>query len=297
MHLAFLVFLSLAGSAASAENDLPAYLLQLPDGVADIYVADTDAATLYRYSQTEEGLRLAESTYMSIGENGAGKEREWDRKTPLGIYFVVDRLDTSRMHEKYGVMAFPLDYPNVRDRHAGRSGNGIWLHGVQPGGQRRPAFDTDGCVAVPNEDLTRLQDTFVPAETAVIVTRGIRRATEADRMRITRELRDAVSEWARALALEDPSDYLALYSSAFTYRGLSYDEWLSFRNQGFRDRGPAQVSVGDLMLLAEPDAPGVYLSRFRQRIVTGRADAETVKRLYWRRDTDGRLKIVAEDNG
>ncbi len=287
----------LAGSALSSEHDLPAYLLQLPDSVSDVYVADASAATLHRYAQTDEGLRLAESTYMSIGENGAGKEREWDRKTPLGIYFVVDRLDTSRMHEKYGVMAFPLDYPNVRDRLAGRSGNGIWVHGVKPGGQRRPAFDTDGCVAVPNEDLARLENTFVPAETAVIVTRTIRRAAEADRVRIADELRDAVSDWAHALAKEDPSEYLALYSEEFSYRGLSYDEWESFRTGGFNERGPAEVSIDDLLLLAEPDAPGVYLSRFRQRIVTDRAETATVKRLYWRRDADGNLKIVAEDNG
>ncbi len=297
MPHAFLILILLLGNAASAENDLPAYLLQLPDSVPDIYVADAEAATLYRYTRTEEGLRLVEGTYMSIGENGAGKEREWDRKTPLGIYFVVDRLDTSRMHEKYGVMAFPLDYPNVRDRHAGRSGNGIWVHGVPPGGQRRAAFDTDGCLALPNEDLARLEHTFVPAETAVIVTRGIRRAPEEDRLRITRELRDAVAQWANALAKKDPSDYLALYSKTFTYRGLSHGEWESFRIRGFSERGPAQVSIGDLLLLAEPDAPGVYLSRFRQRVLTDLTESETVKRLYWRRDADGQLKIVAEDNG
>lgn len=300
-HL-LLILLLLASARTAADDRLPAYLLQLPDSVMDVFVADTGRASFHRYSRTGEGLELAASSYMSIGEKGVGKEREWDRKTPLGIYFVADHLDTSRMHEKYGVTAFPLDYPNIRDRQEGRSGNGIWLHGVPPGGQQRPAFDTDGCVALPNENLARLADLVVPTETPVVVTRSIRWSTEEDRLRITRELQDAVAEWAHALAAEDPGPYLALYSPGFSYRGLARDEWEAFRTSSFRDRGAAQVSIGDLLLLAEPEEPGVYLSRFRLRIVsdTTRLQAtktESMKRLYWRRGSDGRLRIIAEDNG
>ena len=33
-------------------------------------------------------------------------------------------------HDKYGVAAYPLDYPNAWDRFNERTGYGIWLHGV-----------------------------------------------------------------------------------------------------------------------------------------------------------------------
>jgi murein L,D-transpeptidase YafK len=297
MTRVLLILLLFLRTPSLADERMPAYLLQLPDSVTDIFVADTASARFHRYARTGQGLELVESTYMSIGENGVGKEREWDRKTPLGIYFVADRLDTSRMHEKYGVIAFPLDYPNILDRQEGRSGNGIWLHGVQPGAQRRPAFDTDGCVALPNEDLSRLKDRIAPTVTPVVVVRNIRWSTEDDRARITRELNDAVSEWTHALAADDPAAYLALYSPDFSYRGLSRDEWQAFRTTSFRERGRARVSIGDLLLLAEPEEPGVYLSRFRQRIEVGTRSTASVKRLYWRRGSDGRLRIIAEDNG
>jgi murein L,D-transpeptidase YafK len=297
MSRVLLIVLLLLCTRVLADERMPAYLLQLPDSVTDVFVADTGSARFHRYARTAQGLELVESTYMSVGENGVGKEREWDRKTPLGIYFVADRLDTSRMHEKYGVIAFPLDYPNIRDRQEGRSGNGIWLHGVQPGGQRRPAFDTDGCVALPNEDLSRLKDRITPMVTPVVVARNIRWSTEDDRARITRELKDSVSEWAHALAADDPAAYLALYSPDFSYRGLPRDEWQAFRTTSFRERGVAQVSIGDLLLLAEPEEPGVYLSRFRQRIQVGTQSTTSVKRLYWRRGGDGHLRIIAEDNG
>lgn len=294
-YLAMLLLFAL--DAASADGRVPAYLLQLPEGMSDVFVADTGSATLYHYRNSNDGVTLAGESYMSIGQNGVGKMREWDRRTPLGIYFVVDRLDTSRLHEKYGVIAFPLDYPNTRDRQEGRSGNGIWVHGVHPGGERRPELDTDGCIALPNEDLARLQDAFVPSSTPVVVTRSIRWASAEDRERITRELREAVTSWAHAYAAADPAAYLALYDSGFSYRGMNREEWLAFRENAIRSRGAAAIALGNLLLLADPEEPGVYLSRFDQRTIAGDAQFETVKRLYWKRGADGLLKIIAEDNG
>ena len=297
MNRWILLSLLLAAGIATAEARLPAYVLQLPDSVADLFVADAGTATLFRYSRSNGSLQLAETTYMSIGQNGAGKQLEWDRRTPLGIYFIVERLDTSRLHEKYGVMAFPLDYPNIRDRLDGRSGDGIWLHGVKPGGGRRPEFDTDGCIALPNEDLMRMQAAFVPEVTPVIVTRHLRWAADEDRERVARELRAQLSSWTQAHASDDPTDYLDLYASTFGYRGLSHEEWAAFRRDSWQARGGYGVSVSDVLLLADPEEPGVYLSRFRQRTVAAGEKLITQKRLYWRRDMDGILRIVAEDNG
>ena len=62
---------------------------------------------------------------MSIGQEGPGKQSSGDKRTPLGVYFVTEQLDTSKLHEKYGVTAFVLDYPNVWDLRSRRSGDGI----------------------------------------------------------------------------------------------------------------------------------------------------------------------------
>ena len=103
-----LTCLLLCLAACAALADTPAYVLQLPATVTTVLVAETETATLYRYAHKQGRLELAATGYMSIGENGAGKERAWDRRTPLGLYFINDRLDTARMHDRYGPMAFPL---------------------------------------------------------------------------------------------------------------------------------------------------------------------------------------------
>ncbi len=69
-----------------------------------------------RFGRTASGIVKIDQRYMSIGENGVGKKRAWDRKTPLGIYFITEQLDTSNLDDKYGVAAYPLDYPNAWDR-------------------------------------------------------------------------------------------------------------------------------------------------------------------------------------
>ena len=89
------IVLLFAAAPAFAQTLLPAYVLQLPESVGDVFIADTSAATIYRFEQSSAGMTLGHEGYMSIGEGGAGKERAWDRRTPLGIYFVVDQLDTS----------------------------------------------------------------------------------------------------------------------------------------------------------------------------------------------------------
>ena len=276
---------------------MPAYVIELPESVRDVFVADAGNATLYHFEHDEDQLKAGVETYMSVGQRGVGKERAWDRRTPLGIYFVVDQLDTSRMHEKYGVTAFPLDYPNEWDRLNERTGDGIWVHGVLPGGERRPPFDTDGCLALPNEDLAELEPRFLPLTTPVIVTRKMAWTSEEARQTLRVELRESVDRWVSSLAEADLHAYLSLYAEDFTYRGMSTSEWASFRLSTFERTGPATVSIEELILLADPEVEGLYLSRFLQRSADANGPVVRMKRLYWRRGDDGDLRIVAEDNG
>ena len=283
--------------SATAFAEVPAYVIELPESVRDVFVADAGNATLYHFEHDEDRLTAGAEIYMSVGQRGVGKERAWDRRTPLGIYFVVDQLDTSRLHEKYGVTAFPLDYPNEWDRLRERTGDGIWVHGVLPGEERRPAFDTDGCLALPNEDLAALEPRFLPLTTPVIVTREMEWSTEEARELIRGQLRGSLDRWVASLAAADLHAYLSLYAEEFTYRGMSTAEWAALRLSSFERSGPMSVSIEELVLLADPEEEGLYLSRFLQTTADENGPVVRMKRLYWRRGEDGELKIVAEDNG
>lgn len=275
----------------------PAWLLEVPESVTDILVADTGSATMRRFARAGEDIIEIDQRYMSIGQNGPGKEQAWDGRTPLGVYFITESLDTSKLHDKYGVAAFPLDYPNAWDRLNSRTGYGIWLHGVDHKNPDRPPLDTDGCLSLPNEELQKLVDRLQPLVTPVIVAREMSWAMPAEVDELRLEFRLALDIWRNSLENGDILTYLSLYADDFRYRDMDRSEWNSYRVNVFQARQLEGVELRNVMLLADPEVPDLYLSRFTQVLATADGPVTTTKRLYWRRADGNQWKIVSEDSG
>jgi murein L,D-transpeptidase YafK len=292
-----LILLCLIGVPAVADEQVPAYLIRLPAAVKTVFVADTSASKFHRFvNRGGTDVTYRGDSYMSIGQKGDGKRRNGDRKTPLGIYFVTEQLDTSRMHEKYGITAFTLDYPNALDRRMERTGDGIWVHGVDRRGGERPAWDTDGCIALPNENLAALEGDFLPNVTPVLISRSLAWVPRRQVAELRRELDAVVSLWVDSQQNGDIHSYLTLYDDDFRHWGMSKTEWIAFRNETLASRSVQEIAISEVLLLADPSADDIYLSRFR--MATEEASPVVVtKRLYWRRDARGSLKIIAEDSG
>ncbi len=283
-----------AHADVSKEPDWPAFLVAVPPTLETILVADTSDARLYAYRLDPDGGLEASEHYMSIGQHGTGKQRAGDRRTPLGVYFITGQLDTERLHEKYGITAFPMDYPNVLDRQAGRSGDGIWLHGVERGGGQRPERDTDGCLALPNADLAELSSAITPNETPVVIAASMRYAPREGRAELAAEFEQRLLAWQEAQARRDVLAYAKLYAEDFRYRGLDREAWLGFRARQLDANAGGNFGIADILVIEDPVNSGLYISRFR--LVPDGAAGRS-KRLYWRRGADGLMRIVAEDNG
>ena len=275
----------------------PAWMLEVPQSVEDILIADTSSATMYRFRNTSAGLVEVDRRYMSIGLKGVGKERAWDRRTPLGVYFIVESLDTSKLADKYGVAAYPLDYPNAWDRFNNRTGDGIWLHGVDHRNPERPPLDTDGCLALPNEEIRRLAGLLEPLKTPVIVAREMRWSNTDDIAALRTELKDVLEQWRDSQESGDLLAYLDFYAQDFRYRDMDRANWAAFRLGVFEARPLERLALKNLMLVADPEEPGLYLSRFSQTLTTDAGSVTSTKRLYWRQGEGGEWKIVAEGAG
>ena len=287
---------SIANVPIPLEEQLPSYFLEIPASVPDILIADTESATMIRYSQTGSGLKEKDRRYMSVGRKGVGKQRAWDRKTPLGVYFITEELDTSKLAAKYGIAAFPLDYPNAWDRYNERTGSGIWLHGVDASEPDRPPRDTDGCLSLPNEELALIADELMPNVTPIIVVREMHFSTPSDLEAMRIEFRTALEQWRSSQEEGDLFAYLALYDDTFLSIGMNKEEWSAYRLGVFEARRLNALNLDDVMLLADPEEQELYVSRFQQTLVTEYGPVTTRKRLYWKR-TDKAWRIVAEDAG
>lgn len=277
---------------------VPSWLLRLPETTPTVFIAETSAAAFHRFDRTGHGVVETRQDYMSIGLAGVRKEREGDQRTPVGVYFVTERLDTTRLHEKYGPMAFPLDYPNAWDRRLGRTGDGIWVHGVDANAGVRPQRDTDGCIALPNSVLSELGPVFLPNITPVLIVTEMERSDQAVVDERRSALESAVALWGESLQRGDMYSWLELYDDSFEHLGMDKAAWSTFSVETLGRREITSVDIGDLLLLGDPGEHELYLSRFRLAVSEkGGREVISMRRMHWRRSESGAFRIVAEDSG
>ena len=152
---------------------LPAAILQISPAQPFVLLADAARSRLYLFENIAGEPRLLRDYYLSIGRMGTEKRREGDKKTPLGVYRITNHLPDQRLTDFYGAGAFPLNYPNAWDRAQGRTGHGIWLHGVPPDTYSRAPNSSDGCLVVTNPDLIELRRFIQVGQTPVIIAEQV----------------------------------------------------------------------------------------------------------------------------
>ncbi|MHB1691088.1 MAG: L,D-transpeptidase family protein, partial [Thiomonas sp.] len=94
-------------------------------------------------------------------------------------YFITREVGRRWLNATYGAGAMPLNHPNAWDRLLGRTGGGIWLHGVPPTSYARPPLDSDGCVVLSNPDIPSLMTRIEPGAAPVVITSRVQWLTPA----------------------------------------------------------------------------------------------------------------------
>ena len=292
-NLLFIVLLACTKSGflsnIQAEDLVPAYLIEIPDSIESVLIADTENATLIHYSVAKRKLIKSDESYMSIGLKGSGKQKQGDKKTPIGTYFITKKLDASKLPLKYGAAAYPLDYPNAWDRYNDKTGYGIWLHGTNPNIFKRPPFDTDGCLALPNKEIIQLSSTLALMVTPVIITKKIHWKSLAEITLIRDEIHGVLDAWKRSFEESKLERFLSFYEpnpSVIPMTEHSIINNLSIINKS--------MIIEDLMIIGEPSREDVVLSRFTQKIKYNDIIEIKMRRLYWRKQKDG-WKIITTD--
>lgn len=151
---------------------LPRNLVVMPKSAekkVPVLLADASRSRIYVFTSRQGKPVLIDEVYTTIGLLGADKSKEGDQKTPLGVYRVQFEIRDPRKDGFLGKFAMTLDYPNAYDSHTGRTGSGIWIHGVPATLHVRPPQASDGCLAVANKDLQKLRKYVRYNETQIVV--------------------------------------------------------------------------------------------------------------------------------
>jgi hypothetical protein len=283
-----------ATAAATAVGDPPAgdtdallpdvFVPYSPDGTDYVLLVEKATQTLFVYAYEDRPREVARFS-CSTGKASGRKEVSGDAKTPEGVYFFVEVHEKNRLSPIYGIRAFPMDYPNLMDRIAGRTGSAIWLHGTNKPLKDR---DSNGCVTMENDDLDRVTRYITLNRTPIVVVERIEMAPpEANRARGGAALA-LVADWIRALADGTYHDYVGFYHPDFVPDIAWWSDWKSIRNEG---PAPFAVEPRRSMVFRHDDML-VVLFDLELALADGRTRVGA-KKLFLRDDGD-RLRIVGE---
>lgn len=269
---------------------LPKQMLQLAPTQKYALLADASKARLYVFENVNGEPQLLRHFYMSVGRNGVEKQVEGDKKTPVGVYMISDQIPRSRLTDFYGAGAFPLNYPNEWDQTVGRTGHGIWLHGVPSHTYNRAPRASDGCVVLANPDFTEIAQYVQVGVTPVVISDRIewveRTVWQAQRKALLAKLEAWKADWER----QDSDGFLAHYSSRFLFN--EGKGWAESKRRNIANKDWIKLDLTDLSLFLYP-SDDLAVVTFTQEYVSNTYRNTSRKRLYLSQE-NGEWRIALE---
>ncbi|MFZ6817556.1 L,D-transpeptidase family protein [Undibacterium sp. Ji22W] len=273
---------------------IPSVLLQMSDEQRYSLVMDAKRARLYLYENIGGIPTLLSDYYVSQGKLGMDKFKEGDQRTPLGVYYITNRLPGAKLPDFYGPGALPLNYPNEWDKLKGRGGSGIWLHGVPSTNYSRAPLASDGCVVLSNPDFLKISAIVDIARTPVIISDRIEFVSRANWNAERQNARRLIDNWQQSLLSSNANVATSLYAKNFKNAvNDSASTWVSKQTQVINKPG-SNVKLRELSQFKYPGREEIIVSNFVLDIQTNRGLSSTKRRQYWGKES-GIWRIFYED--
>jgi len=292
--LIFCAIFHLNVSHAEEPVKVPSGLIQLGNGSyynTNAIVVDKKARVLTVWKQNEDLSLEKIAEYPSdIGKQSGNKSRLGDHRTPEGIYFIQKMYEGPGLpFDKYGKRAFTLDYPNLFDQRAGKTGSGIWLHAI-------PDTETlergsRGCVVVRNDSILDVSKYITLGEkTPVIIYDETRYQTQEEHKKSSAEVENFLARWLVAWKSENIGDYIKFYSEKFYSLKMNRDKWRRYKTELANRYENIEVSLYSPIVLEHDQG---YIVRALQSYHSSQFEDFGEKTLYLEKGADG-IRIIAE---
>jgi murein L,D-transpeptidase YafK len=267
---------------------------------------DTVKSRLFVYQKSNAGLEYVSDYYVTIGKNGADKNVEGDKRTPIGLYFASKKI-TTPLSDFYGDGAYPLNYPNELDKHNKKTGHGIWLHGTPKDTYSRPPRASDGCVVLSNPDLKKLAPVLALGNVPVIISDDVEWVSGNNAHQHIADietLNKALKTWQTDWVSQNTDAYLNHYSNSFFYSGGQLPQWADHKRKVQANKSKITVNVNDVSMFSYPTLlkskqanpkinPDIVVVDFEQYYESASLKNKMRKRQYWKNENN-RWKIIYE---
>ncbi len=284
------------------ENKIPRALLLMSRSVDTALLIDKSRNRLYVFKRQNEWLppKLVQNFYVSTGKLRGNKLIKGDLKTPEGVYFVTKWIPDASLPDKYGIGAFPVNYPNELDSRLGKTGYGIWLHGTTRDSYSRPPLDSEGCVVLPNIDLDAIKHLITPGKTPIIIAESIEWVEYNDWSDTRRNVLSSIEAWRSDWQSLDVDKYLNHYDENFWSGRHNIRSWRARKKLLSQSKKYQNIKIDDLSLFAYPDSAtekNIVVARFHQSYKSNNYNSDMNKRIYLtqsNKNTGKNWKIIFE---
>ena len=267
----------------------------LPQNIDNLIYVDTNKSRLYLFEIRDHALIKIFDEYASIGKNGSGKNFEGDKKTPLGVYTLGEKI-TQPLSDFYGEGAFPIDYPNVYDKLLNKTGHGIWIHGTPKDTYSRAPKSSDGCIVISNENFNTLESILKNKQTKVILSKlsydqYFNAENNIDKHN---NFMSYFESWISNWTLKNYSEYIAFYDANAKYNSKAFEIWSSKKKKVFENTNDVQIAIDNLTIIDYPEEEEhVKYVEFTQTYNSDLLKQTSQKKQIWRK-FNNEWKIISE---
>jgi murein L,D-transpeptidase YafK len=224
------------------------------------------------------------------GKNPGDKRVEGDLKTPVGIYKLTEKK--KNVDPFYGPLALVTSYPNLYDRIRGKTGDGIWVHGVPISGTRDPF--TRGCIAIDNNDLVQLDQNINHTETLLIIDNQLKPSVSPSEYSA---ILAGLHRWKHAWTYNDIDSYLSMYDPAFKrYDGMGFAPFKSYKERIFAKNEAKTIDFDRLSIIPYPgEKKNLFWVTYLQNYTSDSHRFRGEKSLLLRLNADQSISILTEE--
>ena len=255
----------------------------------NILVCDKSKSNLTLYTKQKGNLKKNQQYSAYTGKLKGDKQKEGDFKTPIGIYNITKKI--SKLDSFYGPLAFVTSYPNSYDKYRGKTGHGVWIHGLPTNGTR-DAF-TKGCIAIENPDIECLDKTIDITKTILLINKtAISKTTSKKTLSL---ILSNLYLWRYAWLYNNLDLYLSFYADNFKrFDGMDKNKFIKYKTRIFAKNEKKRIIFTDLNVIPYPNTADIYQITFQEDYKSQSFHFNGSKTLIVKLDNNS-FKIITEE--
>jgi len=273
---------------------LPESIIQLADNVPYAFLIELSKSRLYLVKNNNSVPEIIADFYVSIGKAGFNKKASGDNKTPVGVYKITSHLIDEDLPELYGDGAYPINYPNIWDKRSKKTGYGIWIHGVPRDVYSRPPLTSEGCIVTSNHTLRKLKPYTVIGKTPVVLVENIKWIKRNTWHQNKNSANKILEDWKETWESLDPHDFISQHSINFRSKKHDFEERVAHILRIIKNKTYIKVKIENLNLFYYPQNKNLIFSDFRQHYESNNYKTSSNKKLFWKKEKDGKWRILHE---